>query len=1024
MASWSYRKRVTIAPGVRLNISKKGISTTFGVRGASINVGQNGAYLNTGIPGTGIYKRQKIGGSGDRTDSSSQTAMNSDNYIIPDKPNANNGCITGAIIASLIGIIGGYSLLDHEELKFVGVLSLIAAGFFFIILIVSTIHRLMKNSSYAKTKRDEKMYQSLLDSINFAISQTTEPMKIEILQNYRTCLEMNKKYDEIEAVIEALKEKTEKNPKLKEQLEKHETELLNLTNELNEVQLDSDRDLDDVEKWKYSAFCESFEKILSCKKIWLITSSERNTVLKSSAATTVERKEISFDTGVFNYIKSSFNIPMLRDLSGSIYYIYPRYIINAQSVIDFEIFPIDTIDFTCSKRRFIERENLPEDTYTVDYTYQYVNKNGDPDKRYSYNPRYPIVEYGRIEIERFGLTYYVSNYLEADSFVFFFNLWKKQPVSEESALQNYASSASINDTYVKFLINGEIDPLFYDAAKLIVIHQQGSTSLIQRKLCIGYNRAGRLMDQLEKVGIVGPIESNKGRQVLFSDEYTLEAYFKELRLKKTLKEDDLPTSSIDKKYFNTINQAVEKLKDFYGNLESDTNFKTIIENEFTSFEKPETDKTEWLKILFLHDIIKCYTELGHPIDLKSKEGLGLIIFSAQFIGDGKIHSDTPEIYLADSLIQSIENYIKQMTGFFKTYIAQPEEVFFISKFLGQYDIDLQKKYLILLYRFASITSKADGVITEHEEIWLSKLLQLGEVSKTDECLKDKKESKGRKENNVLQKTFLPSNKNPHDELHELIGLDTVKSEIESLENFIRIQQMRETKGLKISQLSYHCVFTGNPGTGKTTVARIVSEIYKELGILKNGHLIETDRSGLVAEYVGQTAVKTNNIVDSALDGVLFIDEAYSLITGSNNDYGKEAIATLLKRMEDNRDRLVVILAGYTTEMREFIFSNPGLQSRFNRYIEFPDYSADELYQIFDFNLNRYDYRLTGNVDDRLREFFQQSVASRDRNFGNARFVRNFFEKTLERQANRLAKETNLTTEKLTEICDNDIFCRV
>jgi type VII secretion ATPase EccA len=258
------------------------------------------------------------------------------------------------------------------------------------------------------------------------------------------------------------------------------------------------------------------------------------------------------------------------------------------------------------------------------------------------------------------------------------------------------------------------------------------------------------------------------------------------------------------------------------------------------------------------------------------------------------------------------------------------------------------------------------------------------------------------------------------QLKSLIGVDSVKEEIETLTNFIKIQQARETKGLKTSSVSYHCVFTGNPGTGKTTVARIVADIYKSLGILAKGHLVETDRSGLVAEYVGQTAVKTNKIIDSALDGVLFIDEAYSLISKSENDYGKEAIATLLKRMEDNRDRLVVILAGYSAEMQQFIDSNPGLQSRFNRYIEFPDYSAEELYQVFEKNAKEFDYKISKDAEMPLKEYLTNKVANKDKNFGNARFVRNLFEKTIERQANRLSKEVHLTDEKLSEICSIDI----
>ena len=190
-------------------------------------------------------------------------------------------------------------------------------------------------------------------------------------------------------------------------------------------------------------------------------------------------------------------------------------------------------------------------------------------------------------------------------------------------------------------------------------------------------------------------------------------------------------------------------------------------------------------------------------------------------------------------------------------------------------------------------------------------------------------------------------------LDSLIGLAGVKDEIGKLQSFIKIQLLRRSQGLKTSPISYHCVFTGNPGTGKTTVARIVAEIYRELGVLKKGQLVETDRSGLVAEYVGQTAVKTNKVIDSALDGVLFIDEAYSLAPSAPADFGSEAISTLLKRMEDDRDRLVVILAGYGDEMQTFIDSNPGLQSRFNRYIHFDDYSAEELMAIFELNLKEH-----------------------------------------------------------------------
>lgn len=262
---------------------------------------------------------------------------------------------------------------------------------------------------------------------------------------------------------------------------------------------------------------------------------------------------------------------------------------------------------------------------------------------------------------------------------------------------------------------------------------------------------------------------------------------------------------------------------------------------------------------------------------------------------------------------------------------------------------------------------------------------------------------------------------PYQELDDLIGLDNVKQEVKSLANFVRLQKQRQEKGLKTPKLSYHLVFTGSPGTGKTTVARIVARIYKDLGILKKGHTVETDRSGLVANYVGQTATKTNAIVDSALNGVLFIDEAYALVPeNSSQDYGQEAISTLLKRMEDDRDKLVVIIAGYTNEMKRFIDSNPGLQSRFNRYINFPDYSAGELVKIFHMYMKKNQYTISDEANEMLKEKLEYAVAHKDRNFGNARYVRNIFEKSIQAQANRLEGKTGLSDRQLTEITVADI----
>ena len=268
----------------------------------------------------------------------------------------------------------------------------------------------------------------------------------------------------------------------------------------------------------------------------------------------------------------------------------------------------------------------------------------------------------------------------------------------------------------------------------------------------------------------------------------------------------------------------------------------------------------------------------------------------------------------------------------------------------------------------------------------------------------------------------PLEGDPYQELDDLIGLGSVKTEVRSLANFVKLQKQREAQGLKTAKVSYHLVFYGSPGTGKTTVARIVGRIYKDLGVLKKGHTVETDRAGLCGQYVGQTGPKTDSVIAKALDGVLFIDEAYSLVPegGSGNDYGQEAISTILKRMEDYRDRLVVIVAGYKGEMQRFIDSNPGLQSRFNRYIDFPDYTGGELTEIFKMYMKKNQYTLSRDAEIYLKERFDYAVAHKDRNFGNARYARNVFEKSIQQQANRLAGEKNLSKEKLTELTVEDL----
>lgn len=263
---------------------------------------------------------------------------------------------------------------------------------------------------------------------------------------------------------------------------------------------------------------------------------------------------------------------------------------------------------------------------------------------------------------------------------------------------------------------------------------------------------------------------------------------------------------------------------------------------------------------------------------------------------------------------------------------------------------------------------------------------------------------------------------PMEDLNELIGLTGIKHDVRELYDFTKIQKLRKDAGMKTVPVSMHLVFTGNPGTGKTTVARILARLYKQIGVLSTGQLVECDRSGLVAGYVGQTAVKTQKKIEEAMGGVLFIDEAYSLARSADQgtDFGQEAIDTILKAMEDHRDEFVVIVAGYTKPMETFIHSNPGLQSRFNKFIEFPDYTVDELLAIFDLNCRKYEYVPDPEAREQVKTLLMLRKAQMPENFANAREVRNLFESIITNQARRIAVLEHPTKEEMQRITLEDL----
>ena len=488
------------------------------------------------------------------------------------------------------------------------------------------------------------------------------------------------------------------------------------------------------------------------------------------------------------------------------------------------------------------------------------------------------------------------------------------------------------------------------------------------------------------------------------------------------KVDETRTIVINRDQFSIINKVTDELVNFmYTNLDDSYPLMKILASDpILSLVAQDQESLKLLVKLFVtKDLCECYNKLNHCVDIDTLEGKVLFMY---FLKMGTNNSEESMInYNYDRFVELCNRNtndfeIKHLREVCFTLLEKSnhlelkhlelgvKEGFLVPYFLNQVDTELSKKYMVILYRCASVIAKIDGHVSEAESQWLGKLVSQVGLSKEEEKSVSFEIEEG---------------KNPNQELESLIGLDSVKKEVVSLANFIKMRQMREAKGLKAPGISYHCVFTGNPGTGKTSVARILAGIFKELGVLKSGHLVETDRSGLVAEYVGQTAVKTNKIIDSALDGVLFVDEAYTLV-GGQNDYGKEAIATLLKRMEDDRERLIVILAGYTNEMEDFINSNPGLRSRFNRFINFPDYSAEELFDIFTLNTIKNEYVLSDEAVQYLKLRLGEVIKNKRKDFGNARFVRNYFELAIEHQANRLSTEVDLTADKLSELTLEDV----
>ena len=343
----------------------------------------------------------------------------------------------------------------------------------------------------------------------------------------------------------------------------------------------------------------------------------------------------------------------------------------------------------------------------------------------------------------------------------------------------------------------------------------------------------------------------------------------------------------------------------------------------------------------------------------------------------------------------------------------------ILKAEGDFELYKRRHLFYSSYHLSPIQTASLGHAAREEELVAKEKELTGDL--IPEEPEKRQESANKADNAILDTIGAAHLEQLLDELNSLVGLNEVKTEIRSLVNLIKVRKMREKYCLPEIEMSYHMVFTGSPGTGKTTLARLVGKIYKELGILTHGNMTETDRSGLVAGYVGQTALKVKEVVEKAVGGVLFIDEAYALASTGSNDFGGEAIDTLVKLMEDHRDNLVVIVAGYTEEMKQFLKSNTGLVSRFNRFIPFPDYSTKELVQILDGMAAKAGLTLEDGLNAKIEEYLESMTEHERKEFGNARGIRNLFETMVVNQANRLVMMEECSVEQLTLIKGEDIL---
>lgn len=769
----------------------------------------------------------------------------------------------------------------------------------------------------------------------------------------------------------------------KEKIEKSQEQISQLTNtivvlnsSLSQYRSELVFDLDESIENQYKKVVSSFEDLMKCQNIWDITSdSEKNNPneAKSNTGMIVERSLVQFNLKKIEDVFSKYDQLHLQNANGADLYFFPACILLKNHKNDLILVDLKDLKFEQQIQRFIESsETVPSDAEIVDYVWTESNKDGTPDLRYKDNIRQPIVNYASLVfLSESGLceTYYVSDVYAAQKF------------SRE---------------FTKYLgmLHGDkaVADAVPDPATLVPSDSE-------------------------------PPSCQKRPETPCKPENPAPPAELEIPIPQSDPEISDQPSEISQKYFDLLLESWNEIEKMTSILVKDKDLLSYLKK---STDNSEVGIEEIIRGCIIFDLAQVFKIL---LGDNGKEKLVQMSSLAFAGGDLIMGSDNfQEINyptfvalhkrgafneLAEIILkigQAKPPFCVTLRGGENESVIETPE-FSLPAILSESGNPMFEKYAVSLCRFATVLAKADAAISGKEETTL-KIIYEKTHNPIHVLSKDTSQMTKVNGNQSLNEVL--------DELDSLVGLTSVKQEVTTLINFAKVQKERGKLGLKSPDISYHLVLTGAPGTGKTTVARIVSKIYNKLGILEKGQLVETDKSGMIAEYLGQTPVKVNRLIDSALDGVLFIDEAYALAQGCKEDYGDEAIATLLKRMEDDRERLVVMVAGYTEEMKGFINENSGLKSRFNKYIEFPDYTPEEMLEIFVRKCQALDYRLEDEARTKVFDLIKTAYENRDRSFGNGRYVRNVFEKSCERQANRVAGVSALTKVVLTTIVVGDI----